>query len=71
MDQWITVLNNVMAAILPGAVGLGVVGGATGLTMSAIGYKHGTDVMRTSLIGAGLVLGAKALGTWFQTQFGL
>ena len=71
MDQWITVLNTVMTTILPGAVGLGVVGGATGLGMSALGYKHGSDVMRTSLIGAGIVLGAKTLGTWFKTQFGV
>jgi hypothetical protein len=71
MDQWITVLNTVVTTITPGAVGLGVVGSATGLAMSAIGYKHGSDVLRTSLIGAGLVLGAKACGAWFQKQFGL
>lgn len=71
MDTWITVLNSVVTTITPGAVGLGVVGSATGLAMSAIGYKHGTDVLRTSLIGAALVLGANVCGTWFKNQFGV
>ena len=45
MDQWDSVLNRVLSAILPGAVRRGGVGSATGRQMSASGYQHGSDVM--------------------------
>ena len=70
MDTFMTVVTNIATLVLPIAISVGVIGAFAGLAMSAIGYRHGSDVMRTSLIGAAIVLGAKVLGTWFQTQFG-
>jgi hypothetical protein len=70
MDTFMTVVTNIATLVLPIAISVGVIGAFAGLAMSAIGYRHGSDVMRTSLLGAGIVLGAKVLGTWFQSQFG-
>ena len=70
MDTFMTVVANIATIVLPIAISVGVIGAFAGLAMSAIGYRHGSDVMRTSLIGAAIVLGAKVLGSWFQTQFG-
>jgi hypothetical protein len=70
LDTFMTVVTNIATLVLPIAISVGVIGAFAGLAMSAIGYRHGSDVMRTSLLGAGIVLGAKVLGTWFQAQFG-
>lgn len=64
-----TVVTNIATMFLPVAVALGVIGSFAGLAMSAIGYRHGSDVMRTSLIGAAFVIGSQVLGTWFEGQF--
>src|SRR5438309_9592 len=53
MDTFMTVLTNIATLLLPVGVALGVIGSFAGLAMSAIGYRHCSDVMRTSLIGAG------------------
>ncbi len=71
MDTFMAVLTTIAGMLLPVGVALGVIGAFAGLAMSAIGYKHGSDVMRTSLIGAAVVIGSNVLGTWYKGQFGV
>lgn len=71
MDTFMTVVTTVANLLLPVGVALGVIGAFAGLAMSAIGYKHGSDVMRTSLIGAAIVIGSDVLGNWYKSQFGV
>ncbi len=71
MDTFMTIVTNIATMLLPVAVALGVIGSFAGLAISAIGSRHGSDVMRTSLIGSSLVIGSQVLGTWFKGQFGV
>ncbi len=66
MDKFVTVITDVADKLLPLAISLGVIGVVIGLALSVIGYRHGSDVMRTSVIGMIVVLGVTALGTYFK-----
>ncbi len=68
MNQLVTTVTDVANAVLPLAISLGVIGVVVGLAMSVIGYRHGSDVMRTSVIGMIVVLGATGLGNYFKSK---
>ncbi len=68
MDQFVTVVTDVANKLLPLAISLGVIGVVVGLAMSVIGYRHGSDVMRTSVIGMIVVLGVTGLGNYFKSK---
>lgn len=68
MDQFVSAVTDVADKLLPLAISLGVIGVVVGLAMSVIGYRHGSDVMRTSVIGMIVVLGITALGNYFKSK---
>ncbi len=68
MNQLVTTVTDVANAVLPLAISLGVIGVVVGLAMSVIGYRHGSDVMRTSVIGMIVVLGVTGLGNYFKSK---
>lgn len=68
MSQLVSTVTDVANAVLPLAISLGVIGVVVGLAMSVIGYRHGSDVMRTSVIGMVVVLAVTGLGNYFKSK---
>jgi putative Mn2+ efflux pump MntP len=68
MDQLISTVTDLANALLPLAISLGVIGVVVGLAMSVIGYRHGSDVMRTSVIGMVIVLAVTGVGNYFKSK---
>jgi hypothetical protein len=68
MDQIVSTVTGVANALLPLAISLGVIGVVVGLAMSVIGYRHGSDVMRTSVIGMIVVLAVTGIGNYFKSK---
>lgn len=68
MSQLVTTVTDIASALLPLAISLGVIGVVVGLAMSVIGYRHGSDVMRTSVIGMVVVLAVTGLGNYFKSK---
>jgi len=68
MQEFVDTINNVATTITPAAISLGLIGVILGLAMSVIGYRHGSDVMRTSIIGMIIFFGVRVLGAYFQTH---
>lgn len=68
MSQLVTTVTDVANALLPLAISLGVIGVVVGLAMSVIGYRHGSDVMRTAVIGMIVVLAVTGLGNYFKSK---
>ena len=68
MDKIVTTITDVANALLPLAITLGVIGVVIGLMLTVVGYRHGSDVMRGSVIGMLVVLAITALGNWFKTR---
>ena len=70
MDQIANTIIDVATKLLPAAISLGVIGVVVGLAMGVIGYRHGSDVMRGSVIGMIVVLAVTVIGNYFKGQFG-
>lgn len=68
MSQLVTTVTDVANAVLPLAISLGVIGVVVGLAMSVIGYRHGSDVMRTAVLGMIVVLAVTGLGNYFKSK---
>ncbi len=68
MQEFVDTISSVATTITPAAISLGLIGVILGLAMSVIGYRHGSDVMRTSIIGMIIFFGVRVLGAYFQTH---
>lgn len=68
MNQLVSVVADMSTEVLPLAISLGVIGVVVGLAMSVVGFRHGTDVMRTSVIGMLFVLATTVLGNYFKSR---
>ena len=68
MDQIARTVVDVGTSLLPLGITLGVIGVVIGLMLTVVGYRHGSDVMRGSVIGMIVVLAITALGNWFKTR---
>jgi len=69
MDKIATTIVDVATQLLPAAISLGVIGVIVGLAMGVIGYRHGSDVMRGSVIGMIVVLAVTVIGNYFKGRF--
>jgi hypothetical protein len=69
MDKIATTIVDVATQLLPAAISLGVIGVIVGLAMGVIGYRHGSDVMRGSVIGMIVVLAVTVIGNYFKGKF--
>lgn len=69
MDKIATTIVDVATQLLPAAISLGVIGVIVGLPMGVIGYRHGSDVMRGSVIGMIVVLAVTVIGNYFKGKF--
>ena len=69
MDKVASTIIDVATLLLPAAISLGVIGVIVGLAMGVIGYRHGSDVMRTSVIGMVVVLAVTVIGNYFKGKF--
>ncbi len=68
MDKIVTTVTDVANSLLPLGITLGIIGVVIGLMLTVVGYRHGSDVMRGSVIGMIVVLAITALGNWFKTR---
>ena len=71
MDRIVGTIIEIATKLLPAGLALGCIGVAVGLAMSVIGYRHGSDVMRTSVIGMAVLLSITVLGTYLAGKFGV
>ncbi len=70
MDQIVTTITDVSNKLLPLGASLAIIGIIVGLLMTVVGYRHGSDVMRTSAIAMIFVLAIPAISSYFKAKLG-
>ncbi len=71
MNEIVTLINSFGTQILLGAVGLGIIGVGMGTVMGVIGYRHGSDVSRTAVVGMILLIIIRVVAATFASKVGV